>query len=117
MPAGRYRLRVRSPDRIYHPERAFPEQVELITVQTGKPLVKAYAFGLGWLVLKVRTDDGKPFDARLNLKRLDGTGYGGYDGYLFSNKPLPLDVKLLSGKYRMIVMHANGSGKKHPILR
>jgi len=112
MPAGRYRLRVRSPDRIYHPERAFPEQMELITVQPGKPLEKTYAFGLGRLVVKAHTDDGKPFDAKLNLKRLDGTGYGGYDGYLFSNKSLPLDVKLLSGKYRMIVMRSNGSGKK-----
>lgn len=112
LPAGTYRLHVLSPDRISHRERAFPEQVELITVQPGKALEKTYAFGLGRLVLKARTDDGKPLDAELNLKRLDGTGYGGYKGYLFFSKPLPLDVKLLSGKYRMVVMRRYGSGEK-----
>jgi len=107
LPVGKYHLHVRSPDRFYHPERAFSERVELLTLQPGKKLVKAYVFGLGRLVAKAQTDDGKPLDARLNLKRLDGTGRR-----VFSYKSLPLDVKLLSGKYRMVVMRRGGAGKK-----
>jgi len=112
LPAGKYRLKVLSPDRIYHPERAFPEQVELISVQPGKILEKAYSFGLGRLVVKGRADNGKPLSASLNLKRLDGKGYGGYKGYTFFHKPLPLDMKLLSGKYRMTVMKSHESTGK-----
>ncbi len=112
LPAGRYRLKVLSTDRFYHQEQAFPEQVELISVQPGKALEKTYAFGLGRLVVNAHTDDGKPLDAKLNLKRLDGTSYGGYKDYLFFNKSLPLDVKLLSGKYRMAVRRSFKSGSK-----
>src|SRR3546814_14961951 len=34
LPAGRYRLRIKSPDRFYHPNQVFPDQVELITVES-----------------------------------------------------------------------------------
>ncbi len=97
LPAGRYRLRVRSPDRFYHRDRAFPKQTELITVKAGQTLNKVFAFGLGHLVIKAQDKNGSPVAATVELKRSDFAQYVSFSGRV------PLDRPLLAGKYRLIV--------------
>ncbi|VAX14651.1 hypothetical protein MNBD_GAMMA24-2620 [hydrothermal vent metagenome] len=102
LPAGKYRLQVLSPDRFYHRVRAFPEQVELVTVEAGQTLDKNYPFGMGQLVVKVQNKDGKPLTATLELRRSTTP-----DSVLLRTS-LPLDRSLLAGKYRLMVRENKG---------
>ncbi len=103
LPAGQYRLQVRSRDRNYHPQQkfqpyqAFPKQVEQISIKAGQTLDKIYAFGMGRLVVKARNEDGKPVAASVKLRRWDRPKY-----VLYRAK-LPLDTSLIAGKYRLVV--------------
>jgi len=101
LPAGRYQLRVQSQDRFYNRIQAFPDQVELITVETGQTLDKTFVFGKGRLILNAQNKDGKPVDATVELRRSDMP-----DDVLL-RASLPLDEHLLAGKYR-IVAHRTG---------
>ncbi len=97
LPAGKYRLQVLSPDRFYHRDRAFPKQIELVTVQAGQTLEKIYAFGMGRLLVKAQNQDGKPLSATLELKRVNRTDF------VVLRASLPLDRSLLVGKYKLVV--------------
>jgi len=103
LPAGQYRLRVRSPDRNYHPNQkfmpyqAFPEQTEVIKVKAEQTLDKTYTFGIGRLVVKAQDKNGSPVLATLELRRWDRPNY-----ILYRHK-LPLEISLVAGKYRGVV--------------
>jgi hypothetical protein len=103
LPAGRYQLRVQSQDRFYNRTQAFPDQMELVTVKTGQTLDKTYAFGMGRLVVKARSEDGKPVAVMLTIAHTDQPDYG---------QRIPLDAHLLAGKYRLVVRETKSRRKK-----
>ncbi|HEB55778.1 MAG TPA: hypothetical protein ENI98_05625 [Gammaproteobacteria bacterium] len=102
LPAGKYRLQVLSPDRFYHRVRAFPEQMELVSVAAGQTLDRSYSFGMGQLVVKAQNEDGKPITAALELRRST------MPNSVLLRASLPLDRSLLAGKYRLMVRENKG---------
>ena len=103
LPAGRYQLRVQSQDRFYNRIQAFPDQVELITVETGQTLDKTYTFGMGRLVVEARGEDGKPVAVTLRIELAD---------HPYSGQSIPLDTHLIAGKYRLAVTEAKSRRRK-----
>ncbi len=109
LPAGRYRLQVVSPDRFYHPNQrflpyqAFPKQVELVNVKTGETLDKVYTFGMGRLVVEAHDEAKQPLAVTVEIARQDKPGYRQY---------IPLDTRLLVGKYRLVITEKESRHKK-----
>ena len=109
LPAGRYRLRISSRDRFYHPNQtflpyqAFPEQVELVSVKTGQTLDKVYPFGMGRLFVNALDEDSQPVPVTLEIARPDKPSY---------RQPIPLDTRLLAGKYRLVVRETKSRREK-----
>jgi len=103
MPAGRYRLRVVSQDRFYHPYQAFPDQEVLITVQAGKPVDRTYTFATGYLTVKALDSGGRPVNVTVELMQ---------PGRKLPRQRIPMNMRLLSGKYRLFVAETKSHREK-----